>query len=127
MFKVYQDYQRHIEVFLNKMKTQKVDTFDSWQQRRIMIDQFKRQCEEICTNESELCDIVIDICYKAEKTKQFAWDVCGDTILSNLLRNNNDTIHYPELVMSDGEFEYCGEQFVMCEKVIGGENDDCFE
>lgn len=127
VFKVYQDYQRHIEVFLNKMKTQKVDTFDSWQQRRIMIDQFKRQCEEICTNESELCDIVIDICYKAEKTKQFAWDVCGDTILSNLLQNNNNTIHYPELVMSDGEFEYCGEQFVMCEKVICGENDDCIE
>ena len=109
------------------MRTEKIDTFECWQQRKIFIDKFKRDCETVCTNEYELCDIVLDICYKAEKTKQFAWDICGEVILENLLENNNRIIHYPQLVDGAGEFEYCGENFVMCEKVIGGDDNDSIE
>ena len=50
--------------------------------------------------------------------------MCGETILHNLLSTNGDTINYPQRVDTDGEFEYCGEQFVMCKKEIGGDEDD---
>ena len=124
---VYADYQNRLDIFLKKMRTEKLDTFECWQQKKIFVDRFKRECETICSNENELCDIVLDICYKAENTKQFAWDICGETILNNLLKRNGGVINFPQRVDGDGEFVYCGENFVMCEKQIGGDSDDCFE
>ena len=125
ILKVYGDYQKAINTFQKRKHTEKIDAFDNWQQREVLINRFKKECEEICTNERELCDIVLDISYRSEKTKQFAWDVCGKIILTNLLKNNNHTIHFPQKVetrLSDS-FEYCGENFVMCEKKIIEEDD----
>ena len=124
---VYKDYQRRMDAFQKKARSEKLDTFECWQQRKLFVERFKKECEIICSNESELCDIVIDICYRAEKTKQFAWDICGNVILNNLLRNKNGIIHFPKLVEQDGEFEYCGEKFVMYEKKIGSDIDDYSE
>lgn len=127
IFSIYKDYQHRVDDFQKKMKSEKLDTFECWQQRKIFIDRFKRECEIVCSNEKELCDIVLDICYKAEKTKQFAWDICGDVILDNLLANKKYRIHYPQRVNANGDFEYCGEQFVMCEKLMDGDEDNCIE
>lgn len=117
----FKDYENRLKSFIRRMKTEKIDEFEAAQYQRDMISHFREECETICTNEYELCDIILDICYIKEKTKQFAWDICGDTILKNLLRNNHNTISYPKRVESDGEFEYCGESFTMCKKVV---NDD---
>lgn len=64
------------------------------------------------------CDIVLDLCYPFEKSKQFAWDICGETILENLLEQNNRTIHYPVLAADQGTFEFGGEQFYMHQKIL---------
>lgn len=123
VLKIYEDYQRNIDKFQQRKRTEKMDAFECWQQRTMFVDRFKRECEEVCTNEHELCDIVLDISYKAEKTKQFAWDVCGNVILDNLLKNNNHKIYYPQKTDKNepNSFEYCGEYFTMCEKEIGGD------
>lgn len=123
---VYKEYQRRLDAFQKSMRNEKVDSFECWQKRTTFVNWFKKECEEICTNENELCDIVIDICYRSEKTKQFAWDICGDTILQNLLKLNNNVIQYPQLAEDSGEFEYCGANFVMKEKIIG-DISDCFK
>lgn len=124
---IFEHYQKRIDSFQQRSKSEKVDMFDAWQERGRLISWFKRSCEEICTNEKELCDIVIDICYKANKTKQFAWDICGDVILDNLLQRNERKIKFPKHVEANGDFVYCGEQFVMCEKVVDGEFNDYTE
>lgn len=124
---LYKEYQKRAEAFQKKKRTEKLSSLESWEKRKIFVDWFKKECEIVCSNEKELCDIVLDICYKTEKSKQFAWDICGDVILDNLLKNKNGVIHFPQLVDGDGEFEYCGENFVMCEEVIGGDSNDCIE
>ena len=124
---LYKDYQKRAEAFQKKKQTEKLNSLEIQEKKKIFVDWFKKECEIICSNESELCDIVLDICYKTEKSKQFAWDICGDVILNNLLKNKSGVIHFPQLVEGTGEFEYCGENFVMCEKVIGGDKDDCIE
>ena len=88
-----------------------------------MVDSFRKVCEEICSNEKELCDILIDICYGSESSKQFVWDLCGDVILDNLLQNNGGVIRFPKVVEDGGEFTYCGEQFTMCERMVTGDAD----
>lgn len=124
---LYQVYQRKMDDFQRKQKSEKIDSFDSAQQRQLFVRKFKRDCELICTNENELCDILLDICYKTEKTKQFVWDICGNVILNNLLKRNGNVISFPQRVDTNGEFEYCGEQFVMISKEIGGDDDDSVE
>ena len=79
------------------------------------------------TNEDELCDIVLDICYTKEKSKQFAWDICGTVILKNLLNKNHNIINYPKMVSEDGDFEYCGKLFKMYKKELGVRLDDYSE
>ncbi|MBP0064346.1 hypothetical protein JYQ78_14230, partial [Anaerobutyricum hallii] len=66
----------------------------------------------------ELCNIVLDLCYsKSKYSKQFAWDICGETFIQNLLRRNNYRISYPTLD-NNGDIEYLGMRFSMKEAEI---------
>ena len=109
----YDDSLRHYQQIANK---QRLDKDELSVNRSIMLHKFQSKCEEICPNEKELCDIVIDMCYSSSKSKQFAWDICGEIIIKNLLQKNNHMIHYPVLVNSNGEFEFGGEQFTIYKK-----------
>ena len=119
--KAKMEYDACVKYFQQLANTQRIDKEEAVVNRDMMKLQFISACEEICPNEKQLCDIVIDLCYSSEKSKQFAWDICGKTILNNLLEKNHHIIHYPVLTDGEGEFEFGGEQFVMCEKTIEGD------
>lgn len=114
--KIKSEYDDSVKYYQQLANKQRLDKDEVSVNRNMMLLKFKAKCEEICSNEKELCDIVIDICYSSSKSKQFAWDICGEIIIDNLLEKNNNIINYPVLVKSDGEFEFGGEQFVMCQK-----------
>jgi len=113
---IYESYIDELQFYHQKIKTIKIEKDEVELERQHMVDKFKSNCEKICSNENELCDIVLDICYKTNKSKQFAWDICGEVIINNLLSKNNNTIHYPRMVKSNGEFEFGGCEFVMDSK-----------
>lgn len=112
---LYMDYLKRIEEYQRKIRNEKVDKDSEQIQKSILHEYFISECYRICSNEDELCDILIDICYSKESSKQFAWDVCGNVIVRNLLERNGGVIHYPAVVDDGGEFEYCGRQFEMRE------------
>lgn len=68
-------------------------------------------CNMECPNEDELCNIILDICYKTENSKRFAWMIAGETIIKNLLIKNGSKLTFP--VNEGHEFEYGGEWFSM--------------
>lgn len=109
----YEDAVKYYQQWANKQRLDKDEVRSS---RRIMLRNFKARCEEICSNEKELCDIAIDLCYSSFKSKQFVWDICGEVIIQNLLEKNEYKISYPVRVEANGEFEFGGEQFVMRQK-----------
>lgn len=78
-------------------------------EREIFLDRFRRQSELACTSEAELCDIVVDMCYKRKCTRSFAWRMCGDVIIKNLLAKKCG-IH---VIVKDtcGDIDYCGEKY----------------
>lgn len=78
-----------------------------------MQERFRMLALQICPNELELCDILVDLCYNTENSKQFVWDIAGDIIIENLLNRNGDLIRYPS--HGGNEFEYQGEMFSMKE------------
>lgn len=125
--KVFKEYQLKVDRFQYKVRTQKLEKDYCWLERQRFVETFRRECEQICTNENELCNIVLDLCYQKNKTKQFAWDICGETILNNLLLKNDNKINIPIHVDDNGDFVYCGEQFKMQTVDIGGNEIDNIE
>lgn len=77
----------------------------------------------VVPNKKMQCDILIDLCYKDGINKQVVWTICGDTIVDNLLKRNNNIIRYPKKC-ENGDFWCCGNQFSMETLVYGGEKDE---
>ena len=89
----------------------------------LALENFKEMCASLCLDEYVLCDIVLDLCYTNNRSKQFAWDVCGDTIIKNLLNKNGWTYKVPMQDLS-GDFEFKGENFTMNSVFVGGEGNE---
>jgi hypothetical protein len=69
-----------------------------------------------------LCDILIDLLYDKPNSKCVVWDICGDTVINNLLEKSGYVIEYPEVVEDGEEFSCCRKKFVMKSICVGGEN-----
>lgn len=112
------EYDETLKLYQQTAKTQRLDKEDAAADRAMMMMKFRSACESICPNALELCEILLDMCYTTNKSKQFVWDVCGDTIIQNLLIKNNNTIHFPVLTETEGEFKFGGESFIIKEKKL---------
>ena len=104
-----QEYSKQEHVRRATMKT------DVRMARMNFVQEFKEAALAICSNEDELCNIVITMCYRKEGTKQFAWDICSGQILKNLLTRSGNVFSYP-IMDPDGDFEYGGQTFSMMKK-----------
>ncbi len=121
---VQQLYQQHNEelrtymIQLRKSRANKEDRSARWQ---VFISRFREQALEICNNEEDLCNMIVDMCYHSgDKSKQFVWDVSGEQIIRNLLHRHNHVIHYPVVSDTAGEFEYAGKPFKMTHADVRG-------
>lgn len=79
---------------------------------------FRRDCDMVCPNSAVLCNILLDLCYKKEGSKKFVWDMSGEEIINNLLKQNDMKISYP-VEDINGDIEYCGERFSITTEKIG--------
>ena len=119
---LYAEYLRQMDAIAQSQRYEHFDDFELGIKHEFIADLFRSQSEMVCSNEDELCDIVIDLCYKSEKSKQFAWDMCGEVMFRNLLKHSDGFLHFPVLVENDGEFTYCGRRFEMKEAGVTDDN-----
>lgn len=111
--KIYERYKRETANYMQYAKSERIKSDERQMQKYIFKEQFKRQCLEQCPNEEYLCNIVLDLCYsKSKHSKQFAWDICGDMFIQNLLKRHNYMITYPTLD-ENGDIEFNGMNFSM--------------
>lgn len=111
--KIYSRYKHELASYMQHAKTERIKSDDRHMQKYILKDQFKRQCLLECPNEDYLCNIVLDLCYmKSNSSKQFAWDICGDVFIRNLLKRNNYVVEYPALD-PNGDIDFGGNTFSM--------------
>lgn len=108
--KLYEDYNQRLRNYMVFTDYERVDELDSLTELKIMNDEFRKSCSEICPNKDMLCNIILDICYTKSSTKRFAWSMCGTDIIHNLLSQNNNTIYFPTLD-KDGDIKYCCNKF----------------
>lgn len=124
--RLHDDYNRRLSSYVIFADCERVDEYDSFATMSMMNEEFRRECSIICPDSQALCNIILDICYTKSSTKRFAWNMCGDDIIHNLLLSHNGVISYP-VPTADGEFEYCGESFTVETVQIGAMNDNSFE
>jgi hypothetical protein len=111
--KIYKQYQQETANYSLYAKAERIKTEEQQEQTYLFKEHFKQQCLERCPNENVLCNIVLDLCYtKSGASKWFAWDVCGDVFIRNLLEKNGHTISYP-VPDEHGEVEYGGARYRM--------------
>ena len=86
------------------------DDEEKAQRKIILAEEFRKECALVTPSAVELCDIVVDICYAKEKSKQFAWDMCGDQMIANVIRNSGGKVNWPRAT-TQGDIVYGGKRF----------------
>lgn len=115
--RLYEDYNKRLQNYMVFADYERVDECDSIFEISTMNSDFRRECSSVCPNEQTLCDIILDICYSKNSTKKFAWSMCGEAIIHNLLSKNNFAISFP-VIDANGDISYSGEQYSLKTKTI---------
>lgn len=116
--KLYEDYNQRLKNYKVLADYERIDDVDALSTMHTMNEEFEKDCSVLCTNRDALCNIILDICYTRNSTKRFAWNMCGSSIIRNLLKNNNNLISYPTIDLS-GDVSYGGDNFTIMTKQIG--------
>lgn len=122
--KIYAAYNKKIKDFAAFVEAEKVDKDTAFSEVEKYKDEFLRDCIKICQDRFVLCDIALDICYSKSGSKRFVWDMCGEEIIENLLRKNNNVVSFPS-EDPNGNIYYAGKRFTLKEATI--ERGDDFE
>lgn len=110
IMKLYENYNKRLRNYAVFANYERVDEYDTFARMLEMRNEFIQECTKECPDRFALCNIVLDICYQRSSTKRFAWEMCGEEIIQNLLKRNDGVISYPTLD-ADGDIEYCGNRF----------------
>lgn len=111
ILRLYTQYVKELQDYMQFSKRERIDEDESASRRSVMVHKFKTDCQEICSNSAQLCDIILDICYTRTGSKQFCWDICGEEIINNLFTSNGNKIYFP-VQNERGDIKYGGKRFV---------------
>lgn len=120
---LYDEYNKNVQIFLKGVKKNETNKEEREFAMIQFKDEFANACSTVCPNSEILANIVVDICYLSNKNKSFAWDVAGEEIFQNVLKNSGNKIHFP-IKDDNGNIEFCGKKFSLYTKKVGGEYDD---
>lgn len=124
--RLYDEYNQGMQLFLKKRNQNDLGDdevgFDIVHLKDVFVD----ECNKICPNSEVLANIVVDLCYTSNKNKTFAWDVAGEQIFNNVLKNNDYIMQYP-VKDENGDIEFNGKRFSLYTQKMGGDVDVDFE
>ncbi len=120
ILKLYEAYNKRLRSYSVFANYEHIDEYDIFIKMQEMKSEFVQECAKVCPDKYVLCDIVLDVCYKRSATKRFAWEICGEEIINNLLSKNDYKISFPHL-KKDGEILFGGERFDISTITIGGD------
>lgn len=123
---LYDDYNNSMQLFLKGAKKNDASKEERDAFAQQVVEEFSVACYRVCPNTEVLTNILVDVCYTSNKNKSFAWDIAGEQIFKNVLKNNNYQIEYP-VKDEDGDIEFNGNRFSLHVQQIGGDINVDFE
>lgn len=115
--KLYDDFNRRIQNYSVFASYERISKPDASLETSLMGEEFRKECLSLCSDANVLCDIVLDLCYSKNSTRKFAWSICRDEIINNLLRNNDGRMTYP-VIDKEGDIDYGGFRFRLNTKKV---------
>ena len=104
---LYFDYNKKLQNFKIQANYERIDEYDAYNSLMAINEEFEKECSKVCPDGKMLCNIILDLCYTHSATKKFAWSMCGEQIINNLLEKNGNRMSFPILDAS-GDITYCG-------------------
>lgn len=98
LFELSQEYIAHVAAYKKKKSNNMQDNDndlnetkdDIISKREQMKQYYYNAAKEICPNDDERLNIMLDMCYGYKNNKQFCWDCIGDLILKRLEEMESD-------------------------------------
>lgn len=118
---LYDEYNARLRNYMIFLEYEREDEYDSMMKIQQLKDEFIAKCSAVCPNEKVMCDAILDVTYHKDSSKSFAWGMCGDIIIKNLLEKFGNKLTYPVLD-AKGDIYYCGNTFSL--KTIDMEDQD---
>jgi hypothetical protein len=118
---IYNEYKSDVRQFMITSKHMKPE--EKREKRSMFVKRYKNKLYKVCGNKYVLSNILIDMCYSNNNSKQFVWDICGKTIIENLLEKNNNIINYPIIVDDNEDFTWNGDKYKMIQKEFNEDGD----
>lgn len=76
-----------------KAKKQNNDEFDKFYQRKNMMIYFRDKAIELCPNDDERLNIILDMTYGYKGNRQFCWDCIGELIIKRLKELEEEIVY----------------------------------
>ena len=108
--KLYKEYKEKIKSYTVHLQYEHEDRFDVKNKTVQINEEFLEECASVCPNKYALCNIVLDMAYNTESGKAFAWGMCGDVIIENLMNRYGHKLTFP-VINDDGDIHYCGNNY----------------
>lgn len=115
--KVYEKYRKRVQQFVVFRTYERIDDYDAYAYMEELRKEFEQSCDIICPNHKAQCNIVLDLCYSKAYSKKFAWEMCGDQMIENLLSKNERRLVYPTLDDA-GSVDFRGCKFKLEESIV---------
>ena len=122
--KLYDSYRKRLQQFVMFTSYERVNEYEAAAHLDELKNEFVQGCDTVCPNHESQCNAILDLCYTKAYTKKFAWEICGDQMILNLLERNKFSMIFPTADES-GEIEFKGMRFR--EEVMEVGHGDCTE
>ena len=113
---LYADFRQDVSNYMMTTNAN-TDKDEAKEKRECFAMTFKTKALELCTNEEELCNITVDLCYTSQYSKLFTWTISGEQIIKNLLKKNEDTITYP-ILSEKGDIVWLGNKYELIKNEV---------
>ena len=116
-----EEYKNALQTTIRSDRRKYVDQETQAIINKILLDNFKEQTIETCGDIDVATNVLVDVCYSDNKSKDLLWELCSEQLIRNLINNGYDTIRFP-IQDRDGDIEFKGMKFKMEEVDANGIN-----
>ena len=112
---IFEQYKKRVKEYMHKAITERISYDEKMASRQVFVNEFIDEAYSVCSNRYQLCDIILDLTYSKEGSKQFAWDIVPDVIIDNLRSKNGGKIWVP--IKDDcGDIMFNGDRFTFTQQ-----------
>lgn len=116
---LFDEFLEQMQKFMARRHKERIRTEEASAYVAQMRENFRALCDMECPSAKALCNIVLDMCYRKKQTASFAWTICGEEIIENLLDHCGHTVLLP-VESAAGEVYFCEKTYAFIETKIGG-------